>query len=275
MEPPELFQSPVDELTRTAYEVSPEGVAVITLRRPEKLNAFDAEMLRELKWLFWRVAFDDSVRCLVITGSGRGFCAGRDIPGLRFENGLETPQYRAYVRANHEVFDDLEALEKVTIAAVNGVCAGGGVELAVACDLRVAAADAEFLLPETRLGVIPASGACSRMVQLIGAGRVKEMVLLAERIGARRAYEIGLVNRVVDEDGDVLACAQELARKALDLAPQAVGMAKHVIGTSQSLDMASGRVLERLGQSVLIRTSDAQDGMAAFEEKRKPEFDGR
>jgi len=272
--PPDGFLNQIDHLERIGFELAPSGVGVITLTRPERLNAFDLQMLAELRSLVWRANFDSAIKALVITGAGRGFCSGRDIVSLQYENGLPTPQYRAYVRANHEAFDDLEALEKPVIAAINGVCAGGGVELAVACELRVASRSAQFLLPETQLGVIPASGACSRMIQMIGMGRLKELVLTGDPIDAHEAWRIGLVNRVTAEE-DVVTTAISYAERILRRAPQAIGMAKHVINACQSVDMETGRLLERLGQSVLIRTDDAQNGMSAFTEKRHAEFHGK
>ena len=246
----------------------------LSLNRPEKRNAVNRAVMEALDAALAAVEADKNVRAVIIKGEGRGFCSGRDIIGLKFENALPPPQYRAYVRANHEAFDDLEALEKPVIAAVNGVCAGGGVELAVACDLRVAARSAQFLLPETQLGVIPASGACSRMIQMIGIGRLKELVLTGDPVDADEAYRIGLVNRVTPDE-DVVPAAMALAERILRRAPQAVGMAKHVINACQSVDTETGRLLERLGQSVLIRTDDAQDGMAAFAEKRRARFSGQ
>jgi len=189
--PPDGFLNQIDHLERIGFELAPSGVGVITLTRPERLNAFDLQMLAELRSLVWRANFDSAIKALVITGAGRGFCSGRDIVSLQYENGLPTPQYRAYVRANHEAFDDLEALEKPVIAAINGVCAGGGVELAVACELRVASRSAQFLLPETQLGVIPASGACSRMIQMIGMG-----VSHDDHIGRGNARVVALAPRI-------------------------------------------------------------------------------
>src|SRR5215213_2498109 len=235
-------------------------VQVITLNRPEKLNAFDEKMIREIRQVIWDANFDEDLRAIIITGSGRAFCAGRDIAGLDFENNLQTAGYRAYVRANHELFDDMEAIEKPIIAAVNGICAGGGVEMAVACDFRLASTNAEFLLPENQLGVIPASGACSRMIQMIGIGRLKEMVMAVRPVKADKALQIGLVTEVVPSD-ELMNSALALARDLARLAPQAMGMAKHIINICQNVDTETGRQLERLGQSVLIRTSDNKEGM--------------
>lgn len=271
---PQGFLQHVEELSVIRVELRPDGILIITLNRPEKLNAFDERMIREMRSAIWKANFDDRIRVIVITGTGRAFCAGRDINGLDYENNLPTAGYRAYVRANHELFDDLEAIEKPVIAAVNGICAGGGVEMAIACDFRMAAQGAEFLLPENQLGVIPASGACSRMIQMIGIGRLKEMVMAALPVGAEEARQIGLVNRVFPSDGlmdGTLAFARELLKRA----PQAMGMGKHIINMCQNVDTETGRLLERLGQSVLIRTADNKEGMTSFQEKRKPSFTGR
>ena len=147
---PAGFLERADSFTTIKFEARPDKIGVITLNRPEKLNAFDETMIREIRQVVWRVNFDDSIRVLLITGAGRAFCSGRDIIGLDYENNLPSAQYRAYVRANHEMFDELEAIEKPVVAVVNGICAGGGVEMAVACDFRIAAKGAEFVLEQDR-----------------------------------------------------------------------------------------------------------------------------
>ena len=254
---------------------SPEaGILLITLARPEKLNAFDEHMIREIRSVIWKANFDDAIRVVMLTGEGRAFCAGRDIKGLDFENNLETSGYRAYVRANHEMFDDFENLEKPIIAVVNGICAGGGVEMAVASDFRIASSTASFLLPENQLGVIPASGACSRMIQMIGIGRLKEMVMAALPVQAEEAHRIGLVTRVYPPE-KLMDGAMDFARHLLKLAPAAMGMGKHIINMCQNVDTETGRLLERLGQSILIKTEDNKEGMKAFLEKRPPHFKGK
>jgi enoyl-CoA hydratase/carnithine racemase len=270
---PAGFLDRADTFTTIKFEVRPDKIGVITLNRPEKLNAFDETMIREIRQVVWRVNFDDSIRVLLITGAGRAFCSGRDIIGLDYENNLPSAQYRAYVRANHEMFDELEAIEKPVVAVVNGICAGGGVEMAVACDFRIAAKGAEFVLTENKLGVLPASGACSRMIQLIGMGRLKEMVMAALPVSAERAEAIGLVHRV-HEPAELMDRALSFARMLLDRSPLAMGVAKHIINTCQNVDTETGRILERLGQSILIRSEDAREGMTAFREKRPPKFRG-
>lgn len=270
---PAGFLDPAESFNTIRYEVRSEGIAILTLNRPDKLNAFDEAMIREIRQVVWRANFDDAVQVLIITGAGRAFCSGRDIIGLDYENNLPTAQYRAYVRANHEMFDELEAIEKPVIAVVNGICAGGGVEMAVACDFRIAARNAEFVLTENKLGVLPASGACSRMIQLIGMGRLKEMVMAALPVGADRAEAIGLVHRVF-EPTQLMEGALTFARQLLERSPLAMGMAKHIINTCQNVDTETGRILERLGQSILIRSEDSKEGLRAFREKRPPKFRG-
>jgi enoyl-CoA hydratase/carnithine racemase len=268
------FLSHVEEFRTIKVATTEDGILTILLDRPAKLNAFDERMIREMRSVVWKANFDDKIRVIVITGVGRAFCAGRDINGLDYENNLETPGYRAYVRANHELFDDIEAIEKPVIAAVNGICAGGGVEMAIACDFRMAARGAQFLLPENQLGVIPASGACSRMIQMIGIGRLKEMVMAALPVDGEEAYRIGLVNRVFQPE-KLIEETMAFARELLKRAPQAMGMGKYIINMCQNVDTETGRLLERLGQSVLIRTRDNEEGMQSFQQKRKPRFTGK
>lgn len=270
---PEGFLRAFEDRVTIKYEVTADGIGVIHLNRPNKLNAFDERMIREMRTVVWQANFNDAIRVLIITGTGRAFSAGRDIGGLDFENNLKTAQYRAYVRANHELNDDIEAIEKPVISAINGICAGGGIELAIACDFRIAAANATFSLPENQLGVIPASGACSRMIQMIGIGRLKQMVMAVETIDAQEAYRIGLVGEVCPAE-QLMERSLAYARRLLSKAPQAIGMAKHIINACQNVDTETGRLLERLGQSVLIRTQDNKEGMASFQEKRAPQFKG-
>lgn len=267
---PEGFRSHPDELTRIGCDQH-EGVLTVTLRRPDKLNAFDEDMIREIRSVVWQAAFDDDVRVLVFTGEGRAFCAGRDIDGLGYENDLPSPKFRAYVRANHEMFDELESLEKPVVAKINGVCAGGGVELAGSCDFRVASSEATFLLPELNLGVIPGSGAASRLIQLIGIGRLKELMMLARSMPADEAERIGFLTSVAAPD-QLDDATEELCGALCERAPEALGMAKQVINLCQNVDTASGRYIERLAQSTLVKTDEAHEGMTAFREKRTPAF---
>ena len=263
-----------EEYRTISYEVIEDAIGLLTLNRPEKLNAFDERMIREIRSVIWKVNFDESVRVLVMTGAGRGFCSGRDILGLDYENNLPSPQYRAYVRANHEMLDDIENMEKPVISMVNGICAGGGVEIAIASDFRIASASASFVLTENNIGVIPASGAASRMIQIIGIGRLKEMMMTTLPVDALTAERWGLANRVLAPE-KLLEGTLDFGRILVDRAPLALGMAKHVINTCQNTDTETGRLIERLGQSVLIQSEDSREGNAAFREKRKPRWKGR
>ena len=258
-----------------AYEAS-GGIATATLRRPEKLNAFHEGMLRELRALLGEVVGRDDLRVLILTGAGRAFCAGADFAWFDVEGlGREpTARFRAMAAATHGLFDQIEALEKPVIAAINGLCVGGGLELALACDLRVAAEDAALGLPEVNAGIIPGSGGCSRLVRLIGSARAKELIFTGDLIAAAEAQGMGLVNRVVPA-ADLVPAARRLGEKLLAKAPQALGMAKLLINNAENVDSATGRVLDRLGQSVLLPTADAAEGARAFRAKRPPAFTGR
>lgn len=276
---PERSQIPQGYVTRPEsfemLEVShPEpGIAVVTLSRPEKLNAFNIAMLREFRSVMWDINFDPQIRVIIVTGAGRGFCTGRDVAELRTERGMAQPQYRAYVRANHEAFDDIEAIEKPVIAMINGVCAGGGIELAASCDFRIGCESSTYLLPEVFIGVIPASGAASRMVSMIGIEAVKDLMMTGRTVQADEMKEMGFVRRVVP-DADLYEETLEFARLLMKGAPVAVGIAKHVVNTCQNVDTDTGRVIERLAQSALSRSRDSTEGLSAFLDKRKPNFRG-
>ncbi len=252
------------------------GIATATLRRPEKLNAFHDGMLRELGEIVAEVRARDDIRVLMLTGAGRAFCAGADFGWFDVEAlGREpTARFRALAAASHGLFDQIEALEKPVIAAINGLCVGGGLELALSCDIRIAAEDARFGLPELNAGIIPGSGGCSRLVRLVGAARAKELVFTGDLIGAAEARAMGLVNRMVPP-AQLLEEARRFAQKLLAKAPQALGMAKLLINNAENVDGATARLLDRLGQSILLLTADAAEGARAFRAKRPPHFTGR
>jgi enoyl-CoA hydratase len=233
-------------------------------------------MLRDLGTILADAAGRDEIRVLILTGEGRAFCVGADFGWFDVQAlGREpTARFRAMAAATHGVFDQIEALEKPVIAAINGLCVGGGLELALSCDLRIAAEDARFGLPELHAGIVPGSGGCSRLVALVGKAAAKELVFTGDLIGANDARALGLVNRVVPA-ADLLAEAHRLAEKLLAKAPQALGIAKLLINTAGNVDDATARTLERLGQSVLLPTADAAEGACAFRAKRPPTFTGR
>jgi enoyl-CoA hydratase/carnithine racemase len=253
------------------YELA-GGIATVTIDRPEKNNAISMEMRADFRALADELYGDEAVRVAVFTGTGKTFCVGADVS--TFETDWNTPVFRANTRLLTSFFNDLEGLEKPLIAAINGTCVGGGLELALACDLRITARSARFGLPENNLGLIPGIGGCSRLVKLVGFGRAKELVLTGEIITAEQALACGLVNRVV-EDTELMTETRALAARLAAKAPQALGLAKRVIQSCVSADLHTARTLESFGQSILIKTADHREGVKAFREKRRPRFEGR
>ncbi len=254
------------------YEVQ-SGVATVTMNRPEKLNAFNGAMVDELSRVVEEVEGRDEVRVLILTGAGRAFSSGADYEWFNFEEWGRVIRAKAR-RLTHRLFDDLEYLEKPVIAAINGTCAGGGLELALSCDLRIASDSARLGVPEVNVGIIPGSGGCSRLFHVVGTGRAKELILLGELISAQRAEAIGLVNFVVPADG-LMAKAREVAETLISKGPLAIGLAKHITHAALGVDPSTGRVLERLGASLVVMSEDAREGARAFREKRPPRFQGR
>lgn len=251
-----------------------DGIAVLRLNRPENLNSWHQPMRDELKAAVAELVADDSLRVLVITGTGRAFSAGEDVRGMKHLTDLGTRGFRRVVRDLHNVFDEIEAMEVPVIAAINGTAAGGGIELALSCDFRFAASSAKIGFPENNVGLIPGSGGCSRLVRLVGLSRAKRLVMTGEMIPADQALALGLVDEVVEPDAlmpVVMAFAKKLAAKA----PQALGMAKVVLNNCAKVDPDTARNLERLGQSILKTTEDHAEGARAFVEKRPARFTGR
>lgn len=256
------------ELTRD------EAVALLRLNRPENLNSWNQQMRDELKAAVADVVGDDAARVLVITGTGRAFSAGEDVRGMKGLSDLGTRGFRRVVRDIHNTFDEIEAIEVPVIAAINGIAAGGGMELALSCDFRFAAATAKMGFPENNVGLIPGSGGCSRLVRQVGLSRAKRLVMTGEMVLAEQALALGLVDEVhVPEEllPKALAFAQSLAKRA----PQALGIAKVVLNQCARVDPDTARNFERLGQSILKKTEDHAEGARAFVEKRPAKFTGR
>jgi len=255
--------------TTILYEVA-DGVATITMNRPQKLNAFDGTMIDEISRAINEVYERDDIRVLVFTGAGRAFSPGADFHWFNFDEWEASIRSKAR-RITHRLFDDLEYLEKPVIAAINGTCAGGGLELALSCDLRIAAGSARLGFPEVSAGIIPGSGGCSRLIHVVGVGRAKELVLTGELISAEKAEAIGLVNAVVPDDA-LSGKVRELAATLIKKGPLALGMAKHVMNAALGVDPHTGRILERLGTSVLLKTEDSREGVRALKENRAPRW---
>jgi enoyl-CoA hydratase len=251
-----------------------DGIRVLTLNRPDKLNAWHSPMRQQLRVAVESAATDPGLRVLVITGAGRAFSAGEDVSGMAGLAEIGTRGFRAVAHQIHDVFDMIETIEVPVIAAINGVAAGGGLELALSCDFRVLSEDARLVMPETKVGLIPGSGGCSRLVRLVGLGRAKEMVMLGRSLDAAAAKEAGLATEVAPP-GKTVDVAVELAAELGRFAPLALGMAKLVLNSCADVDAETGRRFERLGQSVLKTTEDHREASAAFLEKRAPRFTGR
>ncbi|HKQ28668.1 MAG TPA: enoyl-CoA hydratase/isomerase family protein [Burkholderiales bacterium] len=251
-----------------------DGVAVLTLNRPSTLNSWNQKMRDELRESIRGLVADDGLRVLVITGEGRAFSAGEDVRGMQGLSEIGTRGFRRVARDIHNVFDEIEAIEVPVIAAINGVAAGGGLELALSCDFRFAADSAKLGFPENNVGLIPGSGGCSRLVKLVGLSRAKRLVMSGEMILAPRALEIGLVDEVFPADA-LMTKTREFAQQLAAKAPLALGLAKLVLNASANVDPDTGRQLERLGQSILKKTEDHEEAAKAFVEKRKPKFKGK
>jgi enoyl-CoA hydratase len=260
--------------TYLSLEKDDAGVAVLTLNRPDRLNAWNAQMRDEMATAVREIVNDDELRALVIRGAGRAFSAGEDVRGMGALAEVSTKTFRRVARQIHSVFDEIEALEIPVIAAINGVAAGGGLELALSCDFRMAAESAKLGFPENNVGLIPGSGGCSRLVKLLGLPRAKRLVMTGEMVSAQAALQVGLVEEVLPDDA-LLRHALELARKLAAKAPGAIGLAKLVLNSCNEVDRTTGRNFERLGQSILKKTDDHVEGARAFIEKRPPSFRGR
>jgi enoyl-CoA hydratase len=252
------------------YEVGDDGVALVTLNRPDQLNALNARLIGELSRAFRQARGDDAVRGVVITGAGeKAFAAGADIAEFAEMDALAG--HRLSVRGQ-ALLTAIESMPKPVVAAVNGYALGGGCEVALACHLRVANQRAQFGLPEVNLGLIPGYGGTQRLPRLVGRGVATELILMGERVPAQRAYEIGLVNRVV-ESGEV-EVAKDMVRAIASKAPIAVAMALSAVRSAE-LPLAHGLAQEAALFAQCCATEDFAEGVAAFLSRRTPEFQGR
>jgi enoyl-CoA hydratase len=244
------------------------ATALLTLNRPDVLNALDRATLEALLAHATALASDATLRAVVVTGAGRAFAAGADIAAMRKMGPVEG---EAFSRLGHAALASLEALAVPTIAAVNGVALGGGCELALACDWIYASSKARFGQPEVNLGLIPGFGGTSRLVRRVGLAWAKELVLAGEPIDAETAQRIGLANKVLEPDALVdaaLATAEKIAGKG----PLAVAHAKQVMQEGQDADVRAAHALEQKAFGVVFATEDRSEGMDAFLEKRAPKF---
>lgn len=256
----------------TNLRIDREGpLAVLTLQRPP-LNALNSETLRGIRDALTSLAADSTVRVVVLTGGGeKAFAAGADIKEMA---SLDPLGAREFARLGQEVCNLLERMEKPTIAAINGYALGGGCELALACDIRIAAEGAVLGQPEVNLGIPPGFGGTQRLSRLVGRGRASELIFTGRQVEAREAASLGLVNRVVPRD-KLLDEARELSRIILEKGPVGVALAKAALQQAEETGISQGLAFEGEAFSYAFSTEDQKEGMEAFLDKRKPQFKGR
>jgi enoyl-CoA hydratase len=246
------------------------NIGYVILNRPEVRNAFNQEMIDEIQEVLRAIDQDHEIRVLIITGEGKAFQAGADIAELSRMKPMDILRWNeGIVRINA----GLEKLRQPVIAAINGAAMGGGLELAISCTLRVVSENAKLGLPEVKLGIIPGTGGTQRLPRLIGKGKAAELILTGDAIGAKEAYEMGLVNKVVP-DGQVVRAAEALAERILQNGPIAVEMAKDALEIGKDLPLEHAVQYSQKNCVTCFSTEDMREGTAAFLEKRRPQFKG-
>lgn len=249
------------------------GYAVVTLNRPESMNALSRALVRELGAAFRAFEGDHETRVVVLTGAGeKAFCAGAD---LKERKGMTDDEVRAMLGYYRESFGLIDRCSKPVVAALNGVALGGGFELALACDLRVAVPAALVGLPETSLAIIPGAGGTQRLPRLVGPGRAKELILLARRIPAPEALALGLVTAVAAEGESAVDAAKRLTASLVTGAPIALAAAMDAVDQGVDLDFEAGLDLEARCYERTLASWDRREALAAFAEKRKPSYRGQ
>ena len=252
------------------YEVH-DGFAQVTLNRPDKYNALNLELLKELSAAFDRAESDAGVRAVVLAGAGKAFCAGADVSEMQVVRTAADGERWIAERAPY--LERVGRCPKPVIAAIHGYALGGGLELAMQADLRVCGQSAWLGQPEIRLGLMPGAGGTQRLTRLIGLGRALEWLMTGERIAAEEALRLGLVNRVVPDD-QVLAVAHQLARTLARQAPLGLLFIKRCAREGLEMALPQALALERQAFAQLLATRDGQEGIRAFLEKREPRFEG-
>ena len=253
-------------------EVDEAGIALVTVNRPDKLNALSGAVVVELKSAFESIAADPRIRAAIVTGAGeKAFVAGADIQELAVAGAMAA---KDLARRGQSVFRKIETLRKPVIAAVNGFALGGGLELAMACAIRIASGNAKMGQPEVKLGIPAGYGGTQRLPKLVGRGRALEMLLTGDPIDAQEAWRIGLVNHVT-EQAELLAAAHELMRRILANGPLACALTLEAVDVGLNSGLEEGLRFEAAAFGLAAATDDKREGTAAFLEKRKPRFTGR
>lgn len=248
-----------------------DQVVVLTLNRPEAMNSFNFSMLRGLRDKVEAIQYDPEVRVVIITGAGKAFCAGAD---LKERATLSELQVREFIYTIRNLFSFIESLRVPVIAAVNGVALGGGTELALACDLRIASSTASLGLTETRLAIIPGAGGTQRLPRIVGRGKAKELIFTGRRVDAAEALQIGLVNQVSKPEV-LLDDAFAMAGMICETGPIAIQQAKYAINHGLETDLHTGLAIESNAYWITVPTEDRLEGLTAFREKRKPVYKGK
>ncbi len=253
-------------------QIDDEGICTLTLNRPKAMNSLDGALVQALGKTFEDLSYDAKVRVIILTGAGeRAFCAGADLKERRTMSEVDV---RRRIDDYRRVFNKIAGCPKPVICAINGYAFGGGLELALACDLRLMSEQTQIGLTELRLGIIPGAGGTQRLTRLVGPARAKELIFTAARLDAERALSLGVINEAAPAD-ELLDRARQLAEKMLLSAPIALAQAKRAIDTGSEVDLQSGLDIEALAYAVTLPTEDRLEGLAAFKEKRKPDFKGK
>ena len=249
-----------------------DGIAILTLNRAEVMNSFNFALLHALKEQIEALKFNTKIRVIIITGSGpKAFCAGAD---LKERTTYSDVQVKTFIFTIRNLFTSIEHLNKPVIAAVNGVALGGGTELALACDIRVASMNALMGLTETRLAIIPGAGGTQRLPRLIGRGKAKELIFTGRRVDAQEAFQVGLVNQICEQASLLDECLK-MAAMICEAGPIAIEQAKYAINYGLETDLHTGLGIESNAYWITIPTEDRLEGLAAFQEKRKPVYKGK
>jgi enoyl-CoA hydratase len=255
----------------TLYEKS-EGIATITINRPTALNALNEQALQEISARLDEAEGDETIKVITITGAGdKSFCVGLDLKSVK---GISAVEGMTLSIVGQELTKKIEELKKPVIAAINGYALGGGLELAMSCDIRLASENAKLGQPELNVGLIPGWGGTQRLPRLVGRGIAKELILMARMIDAKTAKQLGLLSVVVPPE-KLKSAVMEIAAEIMTKPPVGIQLAKQLINSSIETDLAKGLIQEAQAFGVLASTEDFDEGVAAFIEKRKPKYKGR
>jgi len=254
------------------FKEEKNGIVTLTLNRTEVMNSFNFALLLALKAEIEDLQFSTDVRVIIITGTGKkAFCSGAD---LKERVTLTPTQVKKYIFTIRNLFTSIEQLNKPVIAGINGVALGGGTELALASDIRIASTSSSMGLTEARLAIIPGGGGTQRLPRLVGKGKAKELIFTGQRVGAKEALKIGLVNKICEPEALLDEC-NKMAAMICETGPIAIEQAKYAINYGLETDLNTGLAIESNAYWICIPTEDRLEGLAAFREKRKPVYKGK